>query len=92
MTEKLLEWTGDRWIISLSKNIGAKSIYEKNLDSKTDQIEEFKKTKLTKDLTDAFPDIKLIDIKIEELNDKFFRYAFKSKSYAGKNERSSKSN
>ena len=66
LTEKLLEWTGDRWIISLSKNIGAKSIYEKNLDSKADQIEEFKKTKLTKDLTDAFPDIKLIDIKIED--------------------------
>ena len=66
LTEKLLEWTGDRWIISLSKNIGAKSIYEKNLDSKADQIEEFKKTKLTKDLIDAFPDIKLIDIKIED--------------------------
>ena len=66
LTEKLLEWTGDRWIISLSKNIGAKSIYEKNLESKADQIEEFKKTKLTKDLTDAFPDIKLIDIKIED--------------------------
>ena len=66
LTEKLLEWTGDRWIISLSKNIGAKSIYEKNLDSKADQIEEFKKTKLNKDLTDAFPDIKLIDIKIED--------------------------
>ena len=28
LTEKLLLWTGDRWIISLSKNVNAKSIYE----------------------------------------------------------------
>ena len=29
LTEKLLLWTGERWIISLSKNSSAKSIYEK---------------------------------------------------------------
>ena len=28
LTEKLLEWTGERWIISLSKNSEAKSVYE----------------------------------------------------------------
>ncbi len=66
LTEKLIEWTGERWIISLSKNTGAKSIYEKNLDSKSDQINEFRKTKLAKDIADAFPDIKLIDIEIED--------------------------
>ena len=30
LTEKLLLWTGERWIISLSKNTIAKSVYEKN--------------------------------------------------------------
>ena len=34
LTDKLLQWTGERWIISLSKNVEAKSIYEKNLESK----------------------------------------------------------
>ena len=29
LTEKLYEWTGDRWIISLNKKIGDKTIYEK---------------------------------------------------------------
>ena len=29
LTEKLLLWTGERWLISLSKNNDAKSIYEK---------------------------------------------------------------
>ena len=30
LSEKLLKWTGERWIISLSKNNEAKSIFEKN--------------------------------------------------------------
>ena len=34
LTEKLLLWTGERWIISLSKSTGAKSIYERNLEGK----------------------------------------------------------
>ena len=38
LTEKLLTWTGERWIISLSKNSGAKSVYEKNLQSKSASI------------------------------------------------------
>ena len=42
LTEKLLSWTGERWIISLSKNANAKSIYEKNQENKNNKIEEFK--------------------------------------------------
>ena len=38
LTEKLLQWTGERWIISLSKNKEAKSIYEKNLENKNNKI------------------------------------------------------
>ena len=44
MTEKLLQWTGERWIISLSKNNNAKSIYEQNVDNKNIKIEEFEKS------------------------------------------------
>ena len=66
LTEKLLLWTGDRWIISLSKNTIAKSIYEKNQEYKSDKIENFKKSKTAKDIQEAFPDAKLIDLKEEE--------------------------
>ena len=66
LTEKLLLWTGERWIISLSKNTEAKSIYEKNLENKSNKIEEFKKSKIAKDVQNAFPDAKLIDFKVEE--------------------------
>ena len=62
LTEKLLEWTGERWIISLSKNSEAKSVYEKNIEAKNNFIDEFKKGKTAKEIEAAFPDAKLIDI------------------------------
>ncbi len=65
LTEKLLLWTGERWIISLSKNINAKSIYEKKEEDKSNKIEEFKKSKVAQDIQKAFPDAKLIDLKEE---------------------------
>ena len=62
LTEKLLEWTGERWIISLSKNSEAKSVYEKNIEAKNNFLNEFKKGKIAKEIETAFPDAKLIDI------------------------------
>ena len=63
LTEKLLLWTGERWIISLSKNSSAKSIYEKKQQDQSDKIEDFKKSKIVQDIKKAFPDAKLIDLK-----------------------------
>ena len=68
LTEKLLDWTGERWIISLSKNSNAKSIYEQNLEQNIDRLNAFKKTETAKQIKDAFPDAKLIEI-IEDNND-----------------------
>jgi DNA polymerase III subunit gamma/tau len=66
LTDKLLLWTGERWIISLSKNADAKSIYEINQEDKSNKIKEFKKSKISQDIQKAFPDAKLIDLKEEE--------------------------
>ena len=63
LTEKLLLWTGERWIISLSKNSSAKSIYEKKQQDQSDKIENFEKSKIAQDIKKAFPDAKLIDLK-----------------------------
>ena len=63
LTEKLLQWTGERWIISLSKNSDVKSLYEKDLELKSKEIQEFKKSTLAKDLETAFPDARLVEIK-----------------------------
>ena len=62
LSEKLLKWTGERWIISLSKNSEVKSLYEKALESKNVEINEFKKSKIAKDIETIFPDAKLIEI------------------------------
>ena len=62
LTEKLLQWTGERWIISLSKNTLAKSIYEKDLEAQNNAIEEFKKSEIAKEIELAFPDANLLGI------------------------------
>ena len=62
LTEKLLQWTNERWIISLSKNTEAKSIFEKNLETKKKQIDNFKISKTAKEIKKAFPDAELIDL------------------------------
>jgi DNA polymerase-3 subunit gamma/tau len=68
LTEKLLSWTGERWIISLSKNTEAKSLYEQKIEKKFNKLEDFKKSALAKQIEEAFPDAKLLDIH-EEKND-----------------------
>ena len=66
LTEKLLNWTGERWIISLSKNTEAKSIYEKNLENENKKLDEFKKSNVAKEVENAFPDAILVNITEEE--------------------------
>ena len=63
LTEKLLLWTGDRWIISLNKKNGAKTVYEKNLEEEEKKIVKGKNNDFAKKLTSAFPDAELIEIK-----------------------------
>ena len=43
-----------------------KVFYEKNLENKSNKVEEFKKSKIAQDIQKAFPDAKLIDLKEEE--------------------------
>ena len=68
LSEKLLLWTGDRWIISLSKNTQAKSIYEKNLQIKSNKLEEYENSEIAKQIMNTFPDAELLNIE-EENND-----------------------
>ncbi|MDC0628202.1 DNA polymerase III subunit gamma/tau [Pelagibacteraceae bacterium] len=68
LTEKLLLWTGERWIISLSKNNEAKSVYEQNIEQKSSKLLKFKESEIAMKIEEAFPDAKLVDIQ-EEKND-----------------------
>ena len=59
---KLFDWTGERWIITLSKTKGELSIREKKQKEKFYLINKVKKTKLYENVLKNFPDAKLKDV------------------------------
>ena len=66
LTEKLILWTGERWLISLSKNDGAKTVYQKNLEEQDSKFIKAKNNDVTKKFISAFPDAELIKIQEED--------------------------
>ena len=63
LSSKLYEWTGNRWIITLSKIKGEPSIKEKEINLKKELIESIKNSSTYKDVLDKFPDAELVDVK-----------------------------
>ena len=63
LTYKLNDWTGERWIITLSKIEGEISHKEKLIRYKKEEIEKVNKSKLFLELKKNFNDIKLVDVK-----------------------------
>jgi len=62
LSEKLHEWTGKRWVISLTKEIGQKSFVEKKIIKNNKIFEEEKKNELYKKFKNLFPDAELINV------------------------------
>ena len=66
LSEKLFSWTGDRWIISLNKKVGEKTIFEKKTETKNNQINEAKKNEKIKSVLETFEDAALINVQKED--------------------------
>ncbi len=66
LTVKLLEWTNKRWIISLSKKEGNKTIRESKVDFKKKNFEDAKKTETYEKVIESFPDAELIEVKKDD--------------------------
>ena len=66
LAERLLKWTGERWIITLSQNKGDQTFYEKKIVEKKNKIEKEMNTDLVKDFVSAFPNAKLTSVTEEE--------------------------
>jgi len=64
LSSKLYEWTGNRWIITLSKKIGESSVKEKKINLKKELLMKAKKNKIYKKVLENFLDAELIDIEI----------------------------
>ena len=63
LSEKLFDWTNNRWIISFSKQKGEKSVKDEKKISQEKIIDKFKKSNEYDQLLKSFPDIELIDVK-----------------------------
>jgi DNA polymerase-3 subunit gamma/tau len=62
LSEKLHEWTGKRWVISLTKEIGQKSFVEKKIIKNNKVLEEEKKNEVYKKFKNLFPDAELVNV------------------------------
>ncbi len=63
LTSKLLEWTGDRWIILLSKKAGSKSIKKIKNDNYENKLNDLKNSNNFKNAINIFPDLEVTNIK-----------------------------
>ena len=67
LSAKLFEWTGERWIISLTKKKGLETKKQIQIKKKRENIEQIKDHEIYKKIKDLFPDAELIDG--EKIND-----------------------
>ena len=69
LTSKLLDWTGERWIIMLSKKTGTKSMKEVKKKLQEDNINNFKNTEIFKNAVSKFQDLEIVNFKkLEDLD------------------------
>ena len=66
LSTKLFDWTGQRWIITLSKTKGDMSIKEKEENKKTELLNQAKETKLYKTILEKFPDANLLEVSLKK--------------------------
>ena len=63
---KLNDWTGHRWIIAFSKEVGDLSTKQKKDLKKSRNIESIKKEKIYKKIIETFSDAELIDVQLTD--------------------------
>ena len=66
LSTKLFEWTNERWIITLSKEIGKMSRKDMVKDSKKKLLDDAKKSTTYKKILENFSDAELIDVESED--------------------------
>ncbi len=66
LSSKLYVWTGERWIISFSKEMGQISVKQRVDNDKKKLIDDIKKTKLYNDFIKKFPDAHLNDVFLDK--------------------------
>ena len=66
LSEKLLEWTGKRWVITLVEKPGKKTFAELQSDKKKKLLDQEKKGEIYKKFKNIFSDGELLEVKKED--------------------------
>ena len=66
LSKKLLEWTGKRWVITLTKKSGQKTFSELQSDKKKELLDTEKKGEIYKKFKNVFSDVELLEVKKED--------------------------
>ena len=63
LSKKLLEWTGNRWVITLAKQEGQKTFSELKELKKKELFDQEKKSEIYKKFKNVFSDAELLEVK-----------------------------
>ena len=63
LSQSLFKWTNKRWIITLSKEEGQKTLHDKKIETKRNFLEREKQDSFYKEILNIFPDADLTDVK-----------------------------
>ena len=66
LSKKLLEWTGNRWVITLTKQAGQKTFSELKGIKKQELLDNEKKGEVYKKFKNIFSDAELLEVKRED--------------------------
>jgi len=66
LSSKLVEWTGNRWVITLSKETGRKTFFETQNITKKTLLNKEKEGKVYKSIKNIFSDAELLEVKKKE--------------------------
>ena len=66
LSQKLLEWTGTRWVITLTKKMGQKTFSELQSIKRTELLDQEKKGEIYKKFKNIFSDGELLEVKKED--------------------------
>ena len=66
LSKKLLEWTGIRWVITLTKKTGQKTFAEQQSAKKKELLDQEKNKEIYKKFKNIFSDGELLEVKKED--------------------------
>ena len=63
LSAKLVEWTGNRWVITLSKEMGKRTFFETQNIKKMELLNKEKEGKIYKNIKNIFSDAEMLEVK-----------------------------